>query len=375
MAFRVAISAFLTLFVVMGIGRFAFTPQVPLMIQAHQLTLTSASLVAALNYLGYLCGSFDAMRARHKVALRLQLGTWGAVVLTALSAFADGPWWHGVIRFAIGWASGCALVLAAAWSNEQLHQYGRPGLSAAVFAGPGAGIFISGLLAVSLHSYQVSAALAWWVYAALAAVLVALISRNLPRKGELHRPEQAPPSLVLTRNLRRLVLSYSLAGFGYILPATFLSQMAAVRFPGSAMAQFVWPIFGGAAVIGIVLGIVTRKTGSSHARLAVALWAQALGVLAAALLPGFSGLLIGALLVGGGFLCVVQLSLLCARELAPQHMRYMAGLLTTGYAVGQLAGPMLSSLSTLFLHRLEPALWVAGASLIVAGLLVWRRDA
>lgn len=72
---------------------------------------------------------------------------------------------------------------------------------------------------------------------------------------------------------------------------------------------------------------------------AVALWAQALGVLAAALLPGFSGLLIGALLVGGGFLCVVQLSLLCARELAPQHMRYMAGLLTTGYAVGQLAGP------------------------------------
>jgi len=53
----------------------------------------------------------------------------------------------------------------------------------------------------------------------------------------------------------------------------------------------------------------------------------------------------------------------------------MAGLLTTGYAVGQLAGPMLSSLSTLFLHRLEPALWVAGASLIVAGLLVWRRDA
>ncbi len=291
MAFRVAISAFLTLFVVMGIGRFAFTPQVPLMIQAHQLTLTSASLVAALNYLGYLCGSFDAMRARHKVALRLQLGTWGAVVLTALSAFADGPWWHGVIRFAIGWASGCALVLAAAWSNEQLHQYGRPGLSAAVFAGPGAGIFISGLLAVSLHRYQVSAALAWWVYAALAALLVALISRNLPRKGELHRPEQAPPSLVLTRNLRRLVLSYSLAGFGYILPATFLSQMAAVRFPGSAMAQFVWPIFGGAAVIGIVLGIVTRKTGSSHARLAVALWAQALGVLAAALLPGSAGCL------------------------------------------------------------------------------------
>lgn len=375
MAFRVAISAFLTLFVVMGIGRFAFTPQVPLLIQAYQLTLTSASVVAALNYLGYLCGSFDAMRAQQRVEWRLHLGVWGAVVLTALSACAGGPWLHGIIRFVIGWASGWAMVLVAAWSNEQLHHHGRPGLSAAVFAGPGAGIFISGLLAVILHSLQVSVTLAWGIYAVLAAVLVAAICRNLPRTGALHRAGQVPAPLTLTPNLRRLVLSYSLAGFGYILPATFLSQMAAARFPGSALAQLVWPVFGGAAMLGIVIGIVTRRTGQAHARLAITLWAQALGVLAAALLPGFGGLLLGALLVGGGFLSVVQLSLLCARELAPQHTRYMAGLLTTGYAIGQLAGPLLSSLSTLFLHHLEPALWVAGASLVWAGLLVWRRVA
>ncbi|MDL4913835.1 MAG: YbfB/YjiJ family MFS transporter [Enterobacterales bacterium endosymbiont of Blomia tropicalis] len=375
MAFRVALSAFITLFVAMGIGRFAFTPQVPLMIQAHQLTLTSASLVAALNYLGYLCGSFDAMRAHRRVELRLQLGVWGAVILTLLSACASGPWLHGLIRFLIGCASGWAMVLVAAWSNEQLHYHGRPGLSAAVFAGPGCGIFISGMLAVLLHSLQVSATLAWAVYGALALILVALIARNLPRRGDLHRPDHDPEPLVMNGNLKRLVWSYSLAGFGYILPATFLSQMAAARFPGSLFAQFVWPVYGGAAMTGIVIAIVTRQWGSSNARLAIALWAQAAGVLAAAALPGFSGLLIGALLVGGGFLGVVQLSLLYARELAPQHMRYMAGLLTTGYALGQLAGPVLSSLSTALLHRLEPALWVAGVGLLLAGLLVWRRSA
>jgi len=373
MALRVALSAFLTLFVAMGIGRFAFTPQVPLMIQAHQLTLTSASLVAALNYLGYLCGSFDAMRAHQRVELRLQAGVWGAVILTLLSALATGPWLHGAIRFLIGWASGWAMVLVAAWSNEQLHGHGRAGLSAAVFAGPGCGIFVSGLLGVALHTFQVSAGLAWAAYGALALLLIALITRNLPRRGELHRPDQAPEPLVLNRNLKRLVLSYSLAGFGYILPATFLSQMAATRFPDGIFAQFVWPIFGGAAMIGILLGILTRRWGHSHVRLALVLWAQALGVFAAALLPGFSGLLAGALLVGGGFLSVVQLSMLCARELAPNHLRFMAGLLTTGYAIGQLVGPLLSFLSTALLHRLEPALWVAGVSLVWAGLLVWRR--
>lgn len=374
MAVRVAFSAFLALVVAMGIGRFAFTPQVPLMIAEHQLSLTSAAVVAALNYLGYLCGSFDAMRATRRVEWRLQAGIWGAVLLTLLSACVSGPWLHGVVRFLIGWASGWGMVLIAAWSNEQLHRYQRPGLSAAVFAGPGTGIFISGMLAVGLHSLQVSAAWAWAAYGVLALILVALIARTLPRTGQLHRPDIAPEPLRLTTGLKRLVWSYSLAGFGYILPATFLAQMATTRFPG-LISQFVWPVFGGAAVIGIVIGILTRHLGSSNRRLALVLWVQALGVFASALLPGLGGLALGAALVGGGFLCVVQLSLQYARELAPQHTRYLAGLLTTGYAVGQLVGPLLSAASTALTHRLEPALYVAGVALLIAGLLVWQRDA
>ncbi|WP_133623251.1 MULTISPECIES: YbfB/YjiJ family MFS transporter [Erwinia] len=374
MAVRVAFSAFLALVVAMGIGRFAFTPQVPLMIAEHQLSLTSAAVVAALNYLGYLCGSFDAMRATRRVEWRLQAGIWGAVLLTLLSACVSGPWLHGVVRFLIGWASGWGMVLIAAWSNEQLHRYQRPGLSAAVFAGPGTGIFISGMLAVGLHSLQVSAAWAWAAYGVLALILVALIARTLPRTGQLHRPDIAPEPLRLTTGLKRLVWSYSLAGFGYILPATFLAQMATTRFPG-LISQFVWPVFGGAAVIGIVIGILTRHLGSSNCRLALVLWVQALGVFASDLLPGLGGLALGAALVGGGFLCVVQLSLQYARELAPQHTRYLAGLLTTGYAVGQLVGPLLSAASTALTHRLEPALYVAGVALLIAGLLVWQRDA
>lgn len=374
MAVRVALCAFLTLVVAMGIGRFAFTPQVPLMIGEHQLSLTSAAVVAALNYLGYLCGSFDAMRATRRVEWRLQAGVWGAVALTLLSACASGPWQHGVVRFLIGWASGWAMVLVAAWSNEQLHRHQRPGLSAAVFAGPGTGILISGLLAVWLHSQQVSAAWAWCAYGVLALALVALIARTLPGNGQLHRPESAPEPLRLTPGLKRLVWSYSLAGFGYILPATFLSQMAATRFPG-LISQFVWPVFGGAAVAGIAIGILTRHLGSSNRRLALVLWVQAIGVVAANIIPGPGGLALGAALIGGGFLCVVQLSLQYARELAPRHTRYLAGLLTTGYAVGQLVGPLLSAISTMLTHRLEPALYVAGAALLVAGILVWQRAA
>lgn len=373
MALRIAITGFLVLVVAMGIGRFAFTPQVPLMIAEGQLILTTAALVAAINYLGYLAGAWDAMRAHRHVECRLHLGVWGAVGLTLISALAPDAWSHAAIRFAIGCMSGWAMVLIAAWTNEQLAHFGKPGLSAAVFAGPGAGIAISGLLAVGIQAGDLRAYQGWLVYGVLALILIALIARNLPRKGQLHRPESQPQPLTLTPGLKRLVWSYSLAGFGYILPATFLSQMAAARFPGSFMAQFVWPVFGLAAVCGIALSIALRHAGTSNQRLAVVLLLQGLGVLGAALLPAMAGLIMGALLVGGGFLCAVQLSLLYGRELAPQHTRYMAGLLTTGYAIGQLGGPMTSALSTVFTGRLEPALWLAGIALFIAAALVWKR--
>ncbi len=374
MALRIALCGFVVLVVAMGIGRFAFTPQVPLMIAAGQLTLTSAGLVAATNYLGYLVGAWDAMRAHRFVEGRLYLGVAGAVAITLLSAVADNAVVHGILRFIIGCMSGWSMVLIAAWTNERLAHYGKPGLSAAVFAGPGAGIVLSGLLAVYIQARALSAGAAWQIYGVLALILIVVVARYLPRKGQLHRPDTVPEPLVLTSNLRRLVWSYSLAGFGYILPATFLSQMAALRFPGSVFAQFVWPVFGAAAVAGIALSIAMRHVSTTHRRLAFVLWLQGLGVFAAWLMPGISGLITGALLVGGGFLCAVQLSLHCGRELAPNHTRYMAGLLTTGYALGQLVGPVTSAVSTWLTHRLEPALGLAGVALFIGGALVWNRQ-
>ncbi|MDE1495875.1 MFS transporter [Xenorhabdus bovienii] len=373
-AFQIALSGFLALVVAMGIGRFTFTPQVPLMIAESQFTLTGAGIVAAFNYLGYLAGSYDAMRAQRFVEYRLWSGLWGAVIITLLSALLDGPILHSIARFFIGWASGWTLVLVAAWANDELAKLNRPRLSAAVFAGTGMGILISGVLAVGIQSWAMGAAKAWVIYGMLALLCSIYVSRYLPRRGELHRPQTNVQKLILTPEIKRLVWSYSLAGFGYILPATFFSQMATERFPDSLFAQFVWPIFGGASVLGIVLGILLSHVSTTQIRLAITLWLQAIGILIAEVLPGIGGLVIGALLVGGGFMCVVQLALLYGRELAPNHARYMAGLLTTGYALGQLVGPMLSAISTWLTGKLEPALYIAFIGLVVAGLLVFRRN-
>ncbi|MCE9879817.1 MFS transporter, partial [Hafnia paralvei] len=98
MAVRIALSGFLALVVAMGIGRFAFTPQVPLMIAEHQFSLTGAGLVAALNKLGYLAGAFDARPASRSVERRFQLGLCGSVVSPPLSPGVSGFWGSSLIR-------------------------------------------------------------------------------------------------------------------------------------------------------------------------------------------------------------------------------------------------------------------------------------
>ena len=44
MALRIALSGFIVLVVAMGIGRFAFTPQVPLIVADHHFRLSGISV-------------------------------------------------------------------------------------------------------------------------------------------------------------------------------------------------------------------------------------------------------------------------------------------------------------------------------------------
>ncbi len=61
-AVRVAGAGLVALAVAMGVGRFAFTPILP-MIQADAgLSLSAASWLVAANYLGYLVGALTAAR-------------------------------------------------------------------------------------------------------------------------------------------------------------------------------------------------------------------------------------------------------------------------------------------------------------------------
>jgi hypothetical protein len=189
----------------------------------------------------------------------------------------------------------------------------------------------------------------------------------LPRALET-APVTVPNGPTEGTGIGRLGLVYALYGLGYILPATFLAQMANQQFQGQWLADLFWPAFGLAAALGVVVASL-RRPGRSQTWLTATLWLQGLGVLAC-LLGGSIGLGLGVLLCGGPFLACMQLVMQRSRELAPHATQRNAGLLTACFALGQLSGPLLAALSSHFSGGLQPALVLAALGLGLAGVLV-----
>ena len=368
------LASFIALIMAMGIGRFSLTPQLPHLISEGQIDLTGAGLIAAANYLGYLLGALDAIRAKRpdQVQGRLHAGLWLCVVLTLISVLAQGFWPHLLLRFGTGIASAWVMVMITSLSQHLAVTANRPRLGALVFAGPGVGVLLTGLLALAANLWGQNSATLWLIYAAAALIMVLAILPILPQPATL--PAATHISQLDTRQpgIGRLGAIYGLYGLGYIIPATFLSQMASAQFHGQWQADLFWPAFGLCAAIGVVLISLRRPTpGTTGYWLMGGLWIQALGVLAC-LLPSSTGLALGVILCGTPFLACMPLVMQRSRELAPHATQRNAALLTACFAVGQLAGPLLAALSSHFSGTLHPALLIAASGLMLAAMLAWR---
>ena len=122
--------------------------------------------------------------------------------------------------------------------------------------------------------------------------------------------------------------------------------------------------------MGVVIASLRRKDPNTTRRwLMTTLWLQAAGVFTC-LLGNTWGLALGVLLCGAPFLACMQLVMARLREIAPHGYQRSTGLLTASFAIGQLSGPLLASVSSHLSGGLQPALVTAGSGLLAAGGVV-----
>ena len=383
---RFTAAGLLSLAAAMGIGRFAFTPLLPMMLADGVLDLPAASWLASANYFGYLVG---ALLCTFQPWIWRRLGSpppprptamvRGGLAATALLTLGMAlhlPAAWPVLRFAAGVASAFVFVYTSGWCLAQLALRGVPQMGALIYTGPGAGIILSGLAASGMVALNWTAASGWLIFGALATVLAATVWPAFHAGNEAAAPSAAAlDSAPATASpgggaeVGLLTLGYGLAGFGYIITATFLPVIARQALPDSAWLDLFWPIFG----VGVVLGAMTasRVPAGWNRRwlLAACYLVQATGVAASLVSPTLAGFALGSLLLGLPFTAITFFAMQEVRRLRPQHAASSIGLLTAMYGVGQIVGPPLAA--ALLARSATPRLGFSRSLEIAAGSLLF----
>jgi predicted MFS family arabinose efflux permease len=324
-----------------GLARFAYTPLLPAIIEAHWFSASAATYLGAANLVGYLLGALlgGPLSARWPVRglLRwLMLAT--AVSLLACAWPLDLAWFFGW-RLVSGVAGGALMVLAAPTVLAHVSPQQRGLASGMIFAGIGLGIAASGTLVPLLLGQGVGAT--WVGLAVLSLVLTAAAWNGWPvaapsatthvdaapaatahaggATGAAHAAPARPG--VPVRALRALAVSYALNAVGLVPHMIFLVVFVSLGLGrGLAVGAQYWVVFGLGAVAGPVLsGYLADRVGFGTAlRIAFAVQAMALALPALGLVS-HGGLIVSSVVVGAFTPGIVPLVLGRVQELLTHH--------------------------------------------------------
>jgi MFS family permease len=371
-AAAVAAAGSVALAIAMGIGRFAFTPVLPMMQEDGVLTIVAGGWLAAANYLGYLLGALSAVAIRIRPAGTIRAGLIVIVVTTVGMGLEHGFEAWAVLRAVAGFASAWVLISVSAWTLA-LMPAGRPLLSGTVFAGVGVGIAAAGLVTLLLTYLRATAAQAWIALGGLAFVMTAVAWRSFTGDVEMDRRHARAPAdrgSAWSSEGIRLVVCYGAFGFGYIIPATFLPAMARDIVRDPWIFGWTWPVFGAAAALSTFAGGVSRAVGGNRRLWLISQLVMALGICVPVFVPGLVSIMLSALAVGGTFMVNTMVGMQEARAVAGPDARGLMATMTTAFAVGQIIGPMVVSYSVAGGgHLATPLLIAAGALALSACLL------
>lgn len=368
------------LLVVHGLGRFIFTPLLPLLVDDGQFNTSQGAALASWNYVGYLLGALAAIRWHRPQQIQRSIPLALALhCLTLLGlAVTDYVPFITLLRLGNGVSNGLIFVMVPALLMEWLAARQRIGLSGLIYLGVGGGLLLSGVLS---HPPGVSLTHAsrWWP-AALLSLPLALWGGWLMLRLSVDAPgastdkrTPAPSASLLDSRTRPLFLAYAGAGMGYILPMTFLPMIASIQLgSGHPMVQQSWLIVAAATLPAAWLwNHLGQRLGDRNALL-LNYTTQLASVLAALILPAGIGIVLCSLLMGGSFLGAVLLTQRLGRSLQPHQGPRLSAALIALYSVTQLLGPWLAREWLNHGGTLPETLWLGAGALAWALIWTWR---
>ncbi len=366
---RFALAGMAVLALALGIGRFAFTPLLPLMQADAGLGLTAGGWLASINNIGYLLGAMlcTVLVLPQRTALRtgmllVALATGGMGFTTSL------PLWL-LFRFAGGLGAALLVVHGIAWCVARLPVQKRAGLESLLYSGPGIGIAVTGTLVAALRGPLLDSARWWIVFGALGAFLVAMVWRVID--APFHTDVVPVSAKIATPRAAvwPVAVIWGLLGFSYIIPAIFLPLIADSQLHAPALREWFWPLYGVAAVFATWLLGTLPPVRSNYAGLAGCCFAQLAGILLCLHQPRLGSLLSGAVLLGAMTMPSVMYAMREANRIAGRNPTRVIGILTISFGVGQITGPVVAATLATHHHGFTVPLELAALATVVALLV------
>lgn len=342
----VLISGILAMALATGIGRFGYTPLLPVMQAETGASALVMGAIATANYVGHLVGAVMAARVAGDAA-RHRLLFWGLAV-TALS-MAPMALGHSVAlwmlwRFIAGVSGAWVFVLASALVVSYLHAHHKDHWGGWHFGGVGLGMALSGLIAAG--AAPIGGAALGWAGLAVCSVLFGIAAwrglADIHADGAVRRASQARP---LDYPLFYLVAAYGCQGLGYVVTGTYLVAQARSfnQGSGSHLGDWLWVLAGAANLPSTAIwSWAARHVGHVPALVSIYL-IQAVGAAVTALVPGGVGLTVGAALFGLSFMGGAGMTLSMGRAIRPTAAAGVMGRLTFVFGIGQMIGPLIAA--------------------------------
>ncbi len=375
-----ALAGLLSLAVAVGIGRFAYTPILPYMAAGLELGKSEVGLIASANYAGYLLGALAAAlrglpgdpRGWLLGALAVSsLSTCAMALTTDLAAFL-------LLRFLGGAAGALVMVFASSLLMDRLAAAGRDGWADVIYAGVGTGIAISSL-AVPASASGVGDWQSPWLFCGAISIALSIPVAVLLRALAISPPISAGSRVGSgERGIRSLIVAYGLSGFGYIITATFVSDMMRNDPVLQPAENLVWLCVGLAAAPSVVFWGWVGRHWSVRGAFGVACLVAAGGVAMSVLGGGIWPVLLAAGLLGGTFVGLTALGLVSIRRMSVGNPRRNLALMTAAFGLGQMVGPAFAgvlhdSLGSYQVPSLLAAVALVTAAVLGGGLLRGRR--
>lgn len=360
-----------------GLARFAYTPLIPALIEAHWFSASAVVYLGAANLAGYLIGALAgrplAARWSSTTVLRAMM------VLVTLAFFACAlplsVVWFFAWRLMSGIAGGIIMVLAASTILPHVAPQRRGLASGAIFLGIGVGIAGAGSLVPWLLSFGLAQT---WVGLGIVALLLSLSSWSgwpqEPAHSETHaRPASAAAASRTPTNVKVLFAQYALMAASLVAPMMFLVDYISRGLgAGTHSAAIIWSLYGVGAILGPVLyGLLADRLGARRGiRLVLLAQLVALSVLLGS--TGLHWLGAAALVIGSFPPGIVPLALARVHQLVPGHQAQNAtwSRATVSFASFQaLAGYGYSALFAFSGGHYSTLFGVATAAIVLALLI------